>query len=212
MEELDITTPPTETNHSAALEAILFLYGEPIAHDMLARLLKISEEDVIACIAQLKDNLTDTKRGLMLLEKGDTCMLITKPQFASFLESFIKDDLKEDLTPAAVETLSLIAYFGPIMRAQIDYIRGVNSSFMLRNLLVRGLIERTNKGNAYVYEVTADFLKHMGVACIQDLPQYESYQLVKEQLFASTQNQNPQPAPTQDSLLATPSNSESDTI
>ena len=188
---MDILHAPEESasnnNQLAALEAILFLYGEAIPIKTIARLLRVSEEETRATLDAMRTELAGEKRGLMLLEKHDSYMLVTKPQFASFLEAFIKDDLKEDLTPAAVETLSLIAYFGPIMRAQIDYVRGVNSSFILRNLLIRGLIERTNKGNAYVYEVTVEFLKHMGVAQASDLPRYAEHHEMRHNIFESAQ-------------------------
>ncbi len=179
----NIPTDSSETNYVAALEAILFLHGEPVSQAMLGRLLQLSDQQIAETVSSLKEELQRTERGLMLMEKGSEYILITKPQFSIFLESFVKDSLKEDLTPSAVETLSLIAYFGPITRAQIDYIRGVNSSFMLRNLLVRGLIERTSKGNAYVYEVTAQFLTHMGLSQISDLPQYAHYQETRKNFF-----------------------------
>lgn len=178
-------TESSESNHVAALEAILFLHGEPLSQDMISRLLHISLEQTQKVIHALQEELMSSQRGLLLLEKDDKYMFITKPQFASFLESFVKDNLKEELTPSAVETLSLVAYFGPITRAQIDYIRGVNSSFMLRNLLVRGLIERTSKGNAYLYEVTTDFLAHLGLAHLSDLPQYAQYQETRHKFFES---------------------------
>ncbi|MCL5011829.1 MAG: SMC-Scp complex subunit ScpB [Patescibacteria group bacterium] len=186
--DISHTAEENQGNTIAALEAILFLYGEAVEVKTIARLLRVLEDDARAALTHLQTELARGERGLMLLEKHDSYMLVTKPQFASFLEAFVKDDLKEDLTPAAVETLSLIAYFGPIMRAQIDYVRGVNSSFILRNLLIRGLIERTNKGNAYVYEVTTDFLKHMGVAHVSDLPRYAEYQEMRHNIFESAES------------------------
>ncbi|MFA7201454.1 MAG: SMC-Scp complex subunit ScpB [Candidatus Paceibacterota bacterium] len=183
--EINTQTTSSASSHIAALEAILFLYGEPVSRDMIMRLLQVSSEQVSEIIRAFQETLMDSQRGLLLLEKGDAYMLITKPQFAPFLESFVKDSLKEELTPSAVETLSLVAYFGPITRAQIDYIRGVNSSFMLRNLLVRGLVERTSKGNTYLYEVTTDFLTHLGLARLEDLPQYGQYQETRKNFFES---------------------------
>ena len=174
-------------SYLSSLEAILFLYGEPIKKDALARLLHASIEETDRALQDLEKELIREERGLMLMQKGDTYALVTKSQFSSLLEQFVKDSLKEELTPAAVETLSLVAYFGPIARAQIDYVRGVNSSFILRALLVRGLVDRTQKGNAYVYEVSADFLKHMGVAKVEDLAQYKEYHETKEKLFSQEQ-------------------------
>ncbi len=169
---------------SAALEAILFLHGEAVGSKKLCQLLDITPEELLALTKELKEHLARDERGIMLIEKDASYLLATKPQFAHFLEQFIKEDLKEDLSPATVEALSLIAYFGPLSRVQIDYLRGVNSSFIIRNLLIRGLIERVgSKGNAYVYNVTFDFIKYMGVSSVQELPEYEHYQTMKETYF-----------------------------
>ena len=98
--------------------------------------------------------------------------------FKNISEKLAKEEFKEDLTPAALETLSVVAYLGPMPRSMIDYVRGVNSSFMLRNLLMRGLVERTlseKRKNVYEYRVSFDFLKHMGIGTIGELPEYEKY-------------------------------------
>ncbi len=146
--------------------------------------MSVSPEELASLIQVLQQHLAAPERGMMLIAHDDAYMLATKPQFALFLEQFVKEDLKEDLTPAAVETLSLIAYFGPLSRAQVDYLRGVNSSFIVRNLLIRGLIERASqKGNAYFYTVTFDFLKYMGISSVQELPEYERYYAMKDTYF-----------------------------
>jgi segregation and condensation protein B len=176
------------SSHISALEALLFIHGEPIKRDSIARALHINSEEVSELLETFKAELERSERGLLLLEQNEEYMLVTKPQFATLVETFVKEGLKEDLTPAASETLSLVAYFGPIARSHIDYIRGVNSSFILRALLVRGLINRTYKGNAFLYEPSADFLRYMGIARVESLPHYEEYQAMKEKLF-ETHNQ-----------------------
>lgn len=169
----------------AALEAVLFLYGEPISKDKLCAILKAESGQLEEMLASYAQSLASQDRGLMLLDKDGSCSLVTKPQFAVFLENFVKESLKEDLTPAALETVSIIAYFGPISRAQIDYVRGVNSSFIVRNLLVRGLIERVqgSKGNVYQYRISFDFLKFMGIQKVEDMPNYEEYRKLKDNYF-----------------------------
>ena len=105
------------------------------------------------------------------------------------MEIVAKEDLKEELTPAALETLSLIAYFGPLSRPQIDFVRGVNSSFIVRNLSVRGLVDRKQgKGNAYVYTASVDFLKYMGAGSVQKLPDYEKYREMKTHYLDDTES------------------------
>jgi len=174
----------TQEEKLAALEAILFAYGEPITLLKLASIIGISAQDIEALVEKFSQLLEQQERGLVVVKHKDCLTLATKPQFSFLLEEFIKEDLKEDLTSAASETLALIAYFGPITRSHIDFVRGVNSSFMLRNLLMRGLIERkAGKGNAYEYETSVDFLKHMGVKSAEELPEYEKYKQLKEKYF-----------------------------
>ncbi|MBP6855369.1 MAG: SMC-Scp complex subunit ScpB [Candidatus Pacebacteria bacterium] len=176
----------------AALEALLFVYGEPMSTVKIAKVLSITEDELHEAIVYYKKLLEEHHRGLTLVTHENALLLTTKPSFSSFVERFVKEDLKEELTPAALETLSLIAYFGPISRAQIDYIRGVNSSFILRSLTVRGLVNRAQgKGLSYVYQVSFDFLKHMGVSSVTDLPEYNTYQQMKESYFrvADTHNE-----------------------
>lgn len=171
----------------ASLEAVLFIYGEEITKEKLAKILKTSKEEVEQLISEYKKILEDTNRGFYLIDKNDRIVLATKPEFSSILEDFIKDDLKEDLTSATLETLSLVAYLGPISRTQIDYIRGVNSSFILRNLLIRGLVERKpGKGGSFLYETSFDFLKHIGASSVEDLPEFEKYQKMKESFFSES--------------------------
>jgi len=101
------------------------------------------------------------------------------------MEEFIKDEFREDLTPASLETLSLISYLGPVSRAQIDYYRGVNSSFILRSLLMRGLVERYNdpqRANVYLYQASFDLLKYLGISRVEDLPEYEKFRTMNNKL------------------------------
>ncbi len=100
----------------------------------------------------------------------------TSTSLAPVLGKLLKDEFTEALTPAAVETLSIIAYGGPVTRSVVDYIRGVNSSFILRTLLLRGLIDRVldlHHGNAYVYQASFDMLKHLGLDKAESLPDYQ---------------------------------------
>ena len=157
----------------AALEAILFSYGEAMEIKKISGLLKISEDETKQAIEELRKNLENENRGLKLIFNGDNIQLVTKPEFSGFLEEFIKEEFRENLTPAALETLSLIAYLGPITRAKIDYFRGVNSSFTIRNLMMRGLIERVE--GSYQYRTSFDLIKHIGFSKIEELPEYEKF-------------------------------------
>lgn len=159
------------------IEAILFIYGEPLSVPQLQKILQIKKEEIERGIEDLKNRLASNS-GLTLLNSNDKFQLATKPDFANLLQQIIQQETREALTPAALETLSLIAYAGPIARSTIDYIRGVNSSFILRNLLIRGLITRQTdpqRTNVYLYQTSFDLLKHLGLESIESLPEYQKY-------------------------------------
>ncbi len=183
-------------NLTAAIEAILFVYGEPLEIKKIIKILgsdtnfqfgseKEAKEIIKISLEELSRQYTKKDRGLQLILYGDKVQLSTKPAFTDLLEKFIKEEFKEQLTPASLETLTLITYLGPLSRAQIDFYRGVNSSFILRNLLIRGLIERffnTEKSQTFLYQASIDLLKYLGISKIEELPEYEKYKsLIKNQ-------------------------------
>lgn len=164
----------------SVLETILFAYGEPISEEKLAKLTESKKEKVVSALEELARDYTG--RGLVLLKKDGEWCLGTNPENAKFVEDLMKSEFGEELSRAAVETAAIIAYKGPITRADIEYVRGVNSSFTLRNLLVRGLVERIENpkdARSYLYRISFDFLKHLGLTKIEDLPQYEEYRQEK---------------------------------
>ena len=157
------------------IEAILFWKGEPMKLKKLADLFSVSEEDIKFAVNTVKENLQN--RGVALIEKEDEIMLATAPEFSTIIEELTKEELSKDLGKASLETLSIVLYQGPIKRSEIDYIRGVNSQFILRNLLVRGLIEKINDpkdARTFVYKPSFELLEHLGVRNIEELPEYEA--------------------------------------
>ena len=122
---------------------------------------------------------------LRVMRNGDELEMRTSPEASTLIEKLTKEELYRDLGKAGLETLSIILYKSPIKRSEIDYIRGVNSSFIIRNLLIRGLIERVTEkegaGRGFSYKPTIDLLAHLGVAKLEDLPEYAA---VKAELAA----------------------------
>lgn len=164
-------------NIKAALEALLFVYGEPIKVKKLAGLLQTDEAAIENALREMS-TVSSADRGLDLVVRDGGAALVTKPEFGEMLKQIVKEELDSELTPASLEALSIIAYLGPVSRAEIDYIRGVNSSFILRSLMVRGLIERTSEvghPNTPFYQASFDFLRHVGVNAATDLPDYPKY-------------------------------------
>ena len=163
---------------AAQIEAVLFVHGEAMGIGKLAKLLNVEKEEIVKAVQYLRGAGAQTNRGTTILENNDRVELVTKKEFSDLIQALTKQEVKEALTPAALETLSIIAYAGPMTRAEIEYIRGVNSSFTVRNLLIRGLVERTidpERQNAYLYFPSNDFLKHLGLTRINELPEYARY-------------------------------------
>lgn len=177
------------SNLESKIEALLFLYGEPIKIEKLAKELEAKSSDVNEAINTLSQKLTNSgDRGLELIIFDNRVQLVTKSDLKPLTSKIIKEELDTPLTPASLETLSIIAYLGPCSRALIDYIRGVNSTFILRSLMVRGLVERKpdpKRTNAFLYQPSFDFLKHIGITHPEELPDYEKYRKLKDEALQS---------------------------
>lgn len=163
-------------NLESIIESILFSIGEPISIEKLAKTLGKNKDLVKRTIENLENDYEREDRGLRIIKKGEKVQLVSAPENGHYIEKLIKDELQEGLTPVSLEALAIVAYKGPIARAEIEEIRGVNSSYILRNLLIRGLIERKGHpedARAYIYEVSFDFLRKLGLKSIEELPEYK---------------------------------------
>src|SRR5688572_8852019 len=145
------------------IEAVLFFKGEPVSRKRLAEILKVDQSDLNDAIAGLQANLRG--RGIVLQEKDNEVTLGTAPELTDLIENLQKEELNRDLSKASLETLSIILYKDGASRAEIDYIRGVNSSFTLRALSVRGLVERIvdpSDSRRYLYKPSFETLSFLG--------------------------------------------------
>lgn len=174
------------------LEALLFQYGDPIKFKKISNILDVSKQRVSELLNQYEIKLKENEsRGLMIIKNDSGAVqLVTKPDLSYITEELAKEEFSEELTPAVLEVLTIVAYLGPVTRADIDFIRGVNSSYTLRRLLMRGLIERKRKGRTYEYETTFDFLKHLGIEKVEDLPDYEKYHDILEEYETKVEEQS----------------------
>jgi len=168
-------------NLDAKIEAILFYRAEPVSLQELTKITSSSEEEIKAALVNLENRLANT--GLCLINLNNHWELGTAPQASDLIEQMAKDELSRELGKAALETLTLIVYQGPISRPEIDQVRGVNSSFILRNLMIRGLVERitdAKDSRRFLYQATNELLHYLGLTKIEDLPEYE---LVQQELI-----------------------------
>lgn len=153
----------------AKIEALLFVIGDETTVAKIRKALgeNVSEDDVRAGLEALRDEYRE--RGIRIIVKDDAVQMVSAPEYADVIQTLVKSQLDEELTPAALETLACVAYREPITKAAIDEIRGVNSVFSLRALMMRGLIEK--QGDQY--RVTIDSLKKLGIEKLSDLPHYD---------------------------------------
>lgn len=157
------------------IESILFVSGEAVKKSKLAKILSEKMEVIEESLNALGEKYAQSQSGLSLLRKGEEIQLVSNPENVSYVESLVKNELQDSLSPAAMEVVSIIAYRGPISKAEIEQIRGVNCSYTLRNLLLRGLIERSDNprdNRGYVYVISFDFLKKLGIDDVKKLPEY----------------------------------------
>lgn len=160
-------------NLTSILESLLFTFGHPIGFKKLAEVIEITEKELGDALNALAKDYEKNNRGFRLVFYDNKVQLVTAPESEKAVKKLIKSDFEEDLSQPALETLAIIAYRGPVSRAAIENLRGVNCSFILQSLAIRGLIEKKNNpedGRSYIYKVTFDFLKHIGLSRIEDLP------------------------------------------
>jgi segregation and condensation protein B len=156
------------------IEAILFFKNEPLTFSELSKLSGVSIEEVKEAVSNLQNVYKE--RGVVLIHDGESVTFGTNPAFSELIEGIQKDELSRDLGRAGLETLAIVLYKGPITRREIDYIRGVNSAFVLRTLLIRGLIERVDTesgGRGYSYKPTLKLYEYLGITRKEDLPEYQ---------------------------------------
>lgn len=163
----------------AHLESLLFTSAKVLTKKELVKILDIRREVLETWLAELAAIYNVDGRGIRLVTNGEEVQFFTAPECREFIEGFLKEEITGELTRPQLETLTIVAYRGPISKPEIEQIRGINCSVILRNLLWRGLIQETKESTVEipVYEVTMDFVRYLGVEQIAKLPHYEQLHL-----------------------------------
>ncbi len=156
------------------IEALLFYKAAPQNKQRLITLFAVPEAEFSAALTTLQNRLV--QGATRLVETETEIQLVTAPELSSFIEQLRKQDISGDIGKAGAETLAIILYREPISRTEIDRIRGVNSSFILRNLLTRGLITRESiTGNGYQFRISPALLQQLGVTHKHALPKFSEF-------------------------------------
>lgn len=184
--------------------SILFVASKPVTKKELLDTLEISEDDLKLVIEELvSENHT---AGIILLAHNDKLSLSSNPIYSPQVKKFLSLELREKLTDSALETLAIILYRQPISKAEIESIRGVNSNHTIRQLLIRGLIEKTSSDTdkrVQNYKTTLEFMQHLGIKDMRELPDFE--ELTKNITLPGSELTNPPPAQTSEPIENTQS-------
>lgn len=173
-----------QTSHEAAsrIEALLFALGRPVSKLELAKKLLCKDDELEAGLIELSERLTG---GIVLLNDGVQIELRTSAGASALIEQIQKEEYSRDIGKAGLEALAAILYRGPLTRAEVDFIRGVNSTQTLRTLTMRGLVRKVpnpKDERSFLYEPTTELFAELGVHSKTELPEYDSTRAKLEQL------------------------------
>lgn len=157
------------------IESLLFISAKPMSVKQLADLTKSKDEDLKKAGDELVEEYKNNKKGIQIIKNGSKFQMVSSPENAKIVQEFLKDETTGDLSRPSLETLTIIAYRGPISKFDLNRIRGVNCALIIRNLLIRGLIEakKDKKLDIDTYSVTFDFIRFLGINDVKELPDYE---------------------------------------
>lgn len=161
----------------AKIEAVCFALARPLSLSFLQKQLGASQNELQEAIDALERKWNRSDSGIHLLEHDREIEFVTNPRYSETVLLFLKKERHMPLTRASLETLTVIAYLGPVSKAEMEYVRGVNCSLIVRNLLVRGFIQEDSSTHELepTYAVSIDFLHQLGLTHLSELPEYERF-------------------------------------
>ena len=194
---------------SQIIEAVLFASDAPLRAEEIARADELLDEDgVEAAIRQLQAQYLESDRAFDIVEVAEGYQILTRPEYAPYLDRFDTVPRPPRLSSPALETLAIVAYRQPIGRLEIEYVRGVGSTAVIRTLQDRGLVEVVGRaegiGRPLLYGTTLRFLEHFGFQSIDDLPRPEELPVILRDPNTTVLPSEPEPAPVVDDELEIP--------
>lgn len=159
---------------TSQIESILFVASRPMSIEEIAKNIDASLEEMSSALKRIKEKYNTSESGIHIIDNGYDVQMVTNPENVEFVEKITTKEVKGELTRAQLETLTVIAYQCPITRPELEQLRGVNCSVILRNLQMRGLIDEDEAVDAVVpsYRVSAGALRFLGINSPMDLPNY----------------------------------------
>ncbi len=177
-------------NLEQKIEAILFYKNEPVRKDWLASVLEVDDSSLTESIQNLSASLQG--RGISLIDNKIEISLTTSLETKDLIEKIAKDEMSRDIGKAGLETLAIILYNDGATRKEVDYIRGVNSYFVVRSLSTRGLIEKyVDEGTKSIkYRATTELLAHIGLKNLAELPSLTEFKANISKILTNTDGEN----------------------
>lgn len=162
------------------IESILFISTKPLTVKEIFKMLKKADikagkKEIKQALSELIEEYNVESKGIHIINVDDKFQMVTNPKNKELIDKMIRLERTGDLTQPSIETLTIIAYRGPIAKAELEQIRGVNCSLILRNLMIRGLVEMEidQITGQEMYNITPEFLKYLGINKVDELPDYD---------------------------------------
>ena len=171
------------------IEAILFALGREITVEEIKENLQIEEEKILNSLNNIKNKYDNNESSIKFSNIDNKYALVTNSKYYEYVKLFVENTKRKNLSVAALETLSIIAYNSKITKTEIEKIRGVNSDFAVTRLLECGLIEEVARlnlpGRPAAYSVTSEFLRNCNISSLEELPDFNKIKITDEQMLVN---------------------------
>lgn len=161
------------------IEALLFTWGDPLESKDIADVLEMDKEEIDKIIGEMMDDFDYNRRGLRIIRIKESFQLATRPEHFQWLKKLATPKTSKTLSNAALETLSIIAYRQPVLKSDIEVIRGVKSDRVIETLIDKGLVSEIGRlervGRPIIYGTTDNFLRNFGLEYLEDLPPLKDF-------------------------------------
>lgn len=158
------------------IESILFALGRSVSEEEIMAALDVTKEEVEKALEELNNKYKE-EMGITLVKVAGGYQLVTNKKYYNYVSKFVENNKKENLSPSALEVLSIIAYNSKITKSEIESIRGTNSDSQVSKLIEYGLVEEVGRlkvpGRPAIFSVTKEFLRDMGINSVEELPEFE---------------------------------------
>ncbi len=162
----------------AIIESVLFASGDAVELEKLADIVDVDKRSLREILKKMMDDYNYGRRGIHIVRMEDSYQMCTRGEYFEYVSRLAEPPRKQNLSNAALEVLSIVAYKQPVTRTSIEHIRGVNCDYIVNRLIERNFIEEKGRldapGRPILFGTTQHFLRSFGIATLADLPEFDS--------------------------------------